>query len=125
MSIPEWVNDRRGVKVDRNADLMGDDIIGNFLSEEVLDPSNKSKMTGDKFQRFIHDQESFQNPRIAGRGLHGVVVLVVIKDVEYALKVVRYQSYLYPLLFFNLSNTLRSSKNGNNPDLSSIRMRML
>jgi len=74
-------------KQNRSADLMGEDIIGTFLSEEVLHASNRSTPTEDKLQRFIHDQESIQKPRLLGSGIHGVVVLVVIKNAQYALKV--------------------------------------
>lgn len=66
---------------------MGEDIIGTVLSKEALLYSNKSETTGDKLQRFIHDQESIQHLRLLGSGIHSVVLLTVIKDTEYALKV--------------------------------------
>lgn len=78
---------------DRHANLMGDDIIGTYLTEEILDSSSPSKTTKDELRRFIDDQEDIQDPRLLGSGEHGVVVLAIIKGVEYALKVVRMVPY--------------------------------
>jgi len=79
---------RRATRVDTDAELMGEDIIGIFLSEEVLrDSSKTTEDTELQLRRFVDGQESIQNPRLLGCGEHGVVVLAVIKGVEYALKV--------------------------------------
>jgi len=72
---------------DRHANLMGDNIIGTYLSKEILDFSNPSETTRDELRRFIDDQEDIQDPRLLGSGVHGVVVLAIIKGVDYALKV--------------------------------------
>ena len=40
---------------DRHANLMGDDIIGIYLSEEILDSLNPSETAGDELRRFIGD----------------------------------------------------------------------
>lgn len=74
---------------DRNAELMGDDIVGIFLSEEPLrDPCKIARDGETKLRRFVHEQESICNPCLLGSGEHGVVVLADIKGVKYALKVV-------------------------------------
>ena len=103
----------------RNAELMGDDIVGIFLSEEVLGSSSKTKPMGDKLRRFIHHQESIQCLRPLGSGIHGAVLLATIKNVKYALKVVRMCHYGQ----CHLSNMSRSSSIGNNLVPSSIHMR--
>ena len=114
--------EKRAARIDRNVELMGEDIIGIFLSEEVLHSSNKSKTREDKLRRFINDQESIQNHCLLGSGIHGAVVLAVIRGVKYALKVVRMAPT--PQSIFRLPKMLRSSKNGNNPVLFSLHMRM-
>ncbi len=81
---------------DRHANLMGDNIVGTYLSEEILDSSNPSETTRDKLRRFIDNQEDIQDPQLLGSGIHGVVVLATIKGVDYALKVVRIPSFTQP-----------------------------
>lgn len=78
--------DNQAERKARSVDLMGEDFIGIFLSEEVLCDSNKT--TGDKLRRYVHDQEAFQNLRLVGSGVHGVVISAIVKDVEYVFKVV-------------------------------------
>lgn len=46
--------DKHAATMVRNAELMGNDIVGIFLSEEVLSSSSKTKLIGDKLRRFIH-----------------------------------------------------------------------
>jgi hypothetical protein len=103
--------DKQAERKGRSVDLMGEDFIGIFLSEEVLCAPNKT--TGDKLRRFIHDQEVVQNPRLVGSGEHGVVISAIIKDVEYVLKVVSIVTTSWR--FLHASNMCRSSKNGYNP----------
>lgn len=67
---------------------MDDNIIGRFLSNELLHKSNT--MSSDpqpKLRRFIHHGESIQCSRVLGRGEHGVVLLASIEGAEYALKI--------------------------------------
>jgi hypothetical protein len=55
------------VKRARDAALMGEDIIGLFLSTEPLRDANG--ITSDdesKLRRFIHDQENIQQLRVIG-----------------------------------------------------------
>jgi len=116
---------RQAVGNIQSADLMGEDIIGNFLSKEVLHSTTKignklrrfirnilsfvkeAKMTGNKLHRFVRDQETIREVRLVGSGAHGVVVLAVIKDVEYALKVVN--TYSVPWRILLSSNMCHSS----------------
>lgn len=111
--------DKHAARMDRNAELMGDDIVGIFLSEEVLSSSSKTKTRGDKLRRFVHHQESIQCLHPLGSGIHGAVLLAAIKNVKYALKVVRMGYYTQ----YHLSNMSRSSNIGNNLVPSSIHMR--
>lgn len=73
----------------RDAELMGEDIIGLFLSTEPL-RSVKAIKSKDETQlrRFIYDQESIEQPRYLDSEEYGVVVLASIKVKEYTLKVV-------------------------------------
>jgi hypothetical protein len=80
---------KRVTRKDKDAELMGDDIIGIFLSEELYrDSDEPTEDIEPKLRRFIYDQEGIQNPRLIDSGTHGAVVLADIKGVEYALKVV-------------------------------------
>lgn len=80
---------RQSVKRLRDVELMGEDIVGLFLSTEPLHDMNR-RTTDDepKLWRFIHDQENIEHPQFIGSGKHGVVVLGSIKGNDYALKVV-------------------------------------
>ena len=78
--------DQPAARWDRHAELMCENFIGVFLSEELLRDSNKA--TGDKLRRFIHDQETFQKPRLHRSGEHGVVIIAIFNGIEYVLKVV-------------------------------------
>ena len=81
--------DRASRKAARDAELMGDDIVGRFISKDTLCSSCESVGNGDpKLRRFIHDQESICNPQLLGSGKHGVAILVTVLEIEYALKVV-------------------------------------
>jgi len=82
--------DKHAATTGKNADLMGDDIVGIILSDEVLSSSSKTRPTGDKLRRFIHHQESIQCLRPLGSGIHGAVLLAAIKNVQYALKVFKH-----------------------------------
>ncbi|KEF50804.1 uncharacterized protein A1O9_13143 [Exophiala aquamarina CBS 119918] len=59
---------------------MGEDIIGLFLSTEPLRDANAISSDDDpQLRRFIHDQESIEQPCVIGCGKHGVVVLASIQ----------------------------------------------
>ncbi|KAH0841707.1 hypothetical protein AYO21_01061 [Fonsecaea monophora] len=79
--------DKEVAKRDRNAELMGDNIIGIYLSEDAFLSPEKSESPGDKLRRFVHSQERIQNLRPLGSGIHWVVCLATIKDTPYVLKV--------------------------------------
>jgi hypothetical protein len=71
------------------AELMGEDIIGTYLSTELLCPSNQTTEDDEpQLRRFVDDQEDIYDPYLIGEGVHGVVVLVDIKGAKYALKIV-------------------------------------
>lgn len=73
----------------RNAELMGQNVIGIYLSEEPMcDSTQPVKDDEPKLGRFIHHEENIQQPQLIGSGIHGVVVLTVIKGAEYVLKIV-------------------------------------
>lgn len=73
----------------RDAELMGEDIIGIYLSKEPLCESNQPMEDDEpKLRRFVDDHENIQRPRLIGSGKHGVVILTVIKGAKYVLKVV-------------------------------------
>ncbi|EHY51784.1 hypothetical protein ABEF92_002397 [Exophiala dermatitidis] len=86
---------------DKHGELMGDNIIGIYLSERPFHSSFPSEAVVDEAEtidelhdataaelgRFVDHQDKFQNPLLLGAGLHGVVVLADIKGVKYALKV--------------------------------------
>ena len=78
--------DLQAARWDRHDELMCGNFIGIFLSEEMLRDSDKT--TGDQLRRFIHNQETFQNPRLDRSGEHGVVISAIIKDVKYIFKVI-------------------------------------
>lgn len=72
-----------------DAELMGENIIGIYLSKEPLCESIQPAEDDEpKLRRFVDDQENIQRPRLIGSGKHGVVVLTTIKGAEYVLKVV-------------------------------------
>ncbi|KIW36437.1 hypothetical protein, variant [Exophiala oligosperma] len=72
----------------RNAELMGQNVIGIYLSEEPMcDSTQPVKDDEPKLGRFIHHEENIQQPQLIGSGIHGVVVLTVIKGAEYVLKI--------------------------------------
>lgn len=99
---------------------MNDDIIGLFLSETPFDSLSSSEADADKFGRFVDHQDPVIDPSVIGCGIHGIVVLAVIKGVQYALKVVR--NYLkYPSLPA-MSDELYSSGNGSSLVPSSFDM---
>ena len=73
----------------RDAELMGDEIVGVILTEEPQRNLDQVKKGGDlKLWRFAHHQENINEVRFIASGEHGVVVLAMIKDLTYALKVV-------------------------------------
>jgi Kinetochore Sim4 complex subunit FTA2 len=77
------------IKGVRDAELMGENIIGIYLSTEPLCKSNQTMEDNEpKLRRFVNDQENIQNPRLIGNGEHGIVILAIIKGAEYALKIV-------------------------------------
>ncbi|OAG45175.1 hypothetical protein AYO21_00523 [Fonsecaea monophora] len=87
----------RATWVNNDAELMGDDIVGKFLSQQ---PQNHSSpTTGDQLRRFTHSQENLRNPRRLGCGNHGVVVLVEIKGGLYALKVFKSWKQVGPVIY--------------------------
>lgn len=81
--------DRISPKVARDAELMGDDIIGKYLSKDTQrNMCEKAGSRDPKLWRFLHDRERLCNPRLLGSGTHGVAILVAINGLEYVLKVV-------------------------------------
>jgi hypothetical protein len=88
------MNDGHGKHCTKRAvdsELMGDDIIGLFLSREP--PRDANDIMSDdepKLRRsiIIHDPENIQELHVIGSGKHGIVVLAVIKGKVYSLKVV-------------------------------------
>jgi hypothetical protein len=73
----------------KDAELMGDEIVGVLLTEEQLRNVDQVKEGGDlKLRRFAHHKENIDDARFIASGEHGVVVLAVIKAQTYALKVV-------------------------------------
>lgn len=89
----------------RDAELMGEDIIDTYLSEEPLCESNHPTESDEpKLRRFVVDgRESLQRPRLIGKGLHGVAILATIKGDEYVLKVVSSDHDLCCVLLSSLS----------------------
>lgn len=86
-----------GKRLRRHAELMGDNIIGIYLSSEPLCDSNQAMEDDEpKLRRFIHDQEDFQSPHLIGGGEHGIVISAVMKGVEYAFKIVSERSLIAP-----------------------------
>lgn len=103
----------------KNAELMGDDIVGIYLSTEKLcDSHGTMEESNASLRRFVHDEENICNLRLLGRGEHGVVVLGSIKNSEYALKVV---SVVLLRACCIANNALHSSRNGNNQAQRSTR----
>ena len=81
--------DTQGKRGKARGQLMGDNIVGMFLSNELLQtPDTMSSDSQPKLRRFVHHGEIIKCSRLLGRGEHGVVILATIKGVEYALKVV-------------------------------------
>jgi Kinetochore Sim4 complex subunit FTA2 len=79
----------QGKRENARGELMSDNIVGIFLSNELLqNPNTMSWDPRPKLRRFVHHGEIIQCSRLLGIGEHGVVLLTVIKGVEYALKVV-------------------------------------
>jgi hypothetical protein len=73
----------------RNSELMGDNIIGIYLSEEPLCESNQPEEDDEpKLRRFVYSQENIEQPHLIDIGEHGAVIWAVIKETKYALKVV-------------------------------------
>lgn len=80
--------DKQTWRIARNAELMDNTIINVFLSEDLLFGSYETEDGETKLRRFVHSEEDIHNPRLLGSGVHGVVVLATIKNIEYALKIV-------------------------------------
>jgi hypothetical protein len=81
--------DEQLTKDSRNAELMGENIIGIYLSREPLCESNQPMEDDEpKLRRFVNSQENIERPHLIDRGEDGVVIWAVIKETEYALKVV-------------------------------------
>jgi hypothetical protein len=74
---------------DKLGGWMGDNIVGIFLSEELLHDSHTTAWDcQSKLRCFVHHQKSIRCVRLLGSGRHGAVVLVVIERAQYVLKVV-------------------------------------
>jgi hypothetical protein len=81
--------DAREEQENARGGLVGDNIIDIFLSKELLCGSDTIFWDPEpKLRRFSHYRESIRCSRSLGSGEDGVVLLTVIKGVEYALKVV-------------------------------------
>ncbi|EXJ87490.1 hypothetical protein A1O3_04450 [Capronia epimyces CBS 606.96] len=79
---------KRSKRHPRDFELMDENIVGIYLSEQPLCDTNQTTRDDEpKLRRFVNDQESIQQPRLVGSGIHGVVILAVIKGAEYALKI--------------------------------------
>ena len=73
----------------RDAELLGDEIVGVIQTEEPPRNLDQVRQGEDpKLWRFAHYQENINEVRFIASGEHGVVVLAMIKDLTYALKVV-------------------------------------
>ncbi|OAG33886.1 hypothetical protein AYO21_12002 [Fonsecaea monophora] len=84
----------------RDADLMGESIIGIYLATEPLCESNRPVEDDEpRLRRFVDDQENIQRPRLIGSGKHGVVILTTIKGAAYALKVFKYWKQPGPVFY--------------------------
>ena len=69
--------------------LMGDNVIGVYLSNKLLCNLNTiSRDPEPKLRHFVHHEEHIHFSRLLGSGEHGVVLLAVIMGNKYALKVV-------------------------------------
>jgi len=80
--------DTQGKRENARGELMGDNIIGIFLSNELLqNPNTISLDPQPKLRRFVHHGKVIQCSRLLGSGEHGVVLVTIIEGVEYALKV--------------------------------------
>ncbi|KIW83107.1 hypothetical protein Z517_02351 [Fonsecaea pedrosoi CBS 271.37] len=91
-----------GKRLGRYAELMGDNIIGIYLSSEPLCDSNLTTEDDEpKLRRFIHDQETIQNLRRLGHGEHGVVVSADIEGANYALKIFQEWKQPGPVFYSN------------------------
>lgn len=110
--------DEQAQRHPRDDELMEDNIIGIYLSTDLWCDSNPAREDNKpKLRRFVHDQESIQQPRLIGKGLHGVVILASIGGVEYALKIV---SHARPIAALQL--IWSSSRNGSKSARSSSRI---
>ncbi|KIW75187.1 hypothetical protein Z517_11960 [Fonsecaea pedrosoi CBS 271.37] len=96
---------RKGLSKDpKYAELMGEDIIGIYLSTEPFFLLQQTTEDDEpKLRRFVNHQEDIHNPRLISQGEHGVVILADIKGAEYAVKISKLST-------------------GSNPDLSSTCM---
>ncbi|KAJ9618119.1 hypothetical protein H2204_013166 [Knufia peltigerae] len=85
----------------RDAELMGEDIIDTYLSEEPLcESTHPTESDEPKLRRFVVDgRESLQRPRLIGKGLHGVAILATIKGDEYVLKVFKHWKQPGPVYY--------------------------
>ena len=80
---------KQGTRDDKGSRLMGDDIVGIYLSEELLSGSqNATSGNETKLGCFAYHAEVISHPRLLGGGEHGVVILAVIHGRKYALKLV-------------------------------------
>lgn len=78
-----------GKQLRRHAELMGDNIIGIYLSGQPLCESNQTIEDDEpKLRRFVHDQEMVEQPRLIKSSDDGVFIWAIIKGAEYLLKVV-------------------------------------
>ncbi|KAI1617037.1 kinetochore Sim4 complex subunit FTA2-domain-containing protein [Exophiala viscosa] len=84
----------------RDAELMGENIIGIYLSEEPMcDSTQPVEDDEPRLRRFIYDGENIQQPQLIGSGIHGVVVLIAIKGAEYVLKIFRHWKQPGPVFY--------------------------
>ena len=91
---------RHIMKCASHTEMMGEDIIGLFLSTEPLRDTNEISSDDEpQLRRFIHGQENIEQPCVIGCGKHSVVVLASIQGKEYALKLVSISRMTLQLIF--------------------------
>lgn len=62
---------------------MTDGTVGTYLLEKSRDePYETTEEESPKMRRFVHYQRETHNPRVIGKGKHGVAILVLINGVK-------------------------------------------
>ncbi|OAL34875.1 hypothetical protein AYO20_05835 [Fonsecaea nubica] len=92
---------RKGLSKDpKYAELMGEDIIGIYLSTEPFCLLQQATEDDEpKLRRFVNHQEDIHDPRLINQGEHGMVILVDIKGSEYAVKIFKHWKQPGPVFY--------------------------